>query len=163
MASLAACAAPAPPAPTSGTVQDTAELPGRCYARTAPQTITTIATEQVMVLPETVSPDGSITSPPVFRNEDRPVTRVVDEGMNFETLCPDELTPERVATLQRALKARLAYTGPISGAYDADTQAAVQAFQQPQGFDSPQIARTIALQLGIVASDSAPQFIGPPQ
>ena len=101
--------------------------------------------------PARTSPDGSITFPPVFRNADRPVTEFVATGIEFETLCPEEFTPARVSTLQRALKARLAYSGPITGVYDTATQQAVQAFQKPSGFDSPQIARAIAIDLGVVS------------
>ena len=54
------------------------------------------------------------------------------------------------ATLQRALKARLAYDGPITSVLDAPTRAAIRAFQAPQGFDSDELARVIAERIGIV-------------
>jgi peptidoglycan hydrolase-like protein with peptidoglycan-binding domain len=83
------------------------------------------------------------------------VTEPIGEGTRFETLCPPEYTSERVATLQRALKARLAYNGPITSLLDADTRAAVQAFQAPSGIDSPLIQRGVAETLGIVSLDRA--------
>ncbi len=149
------CAAPVEPpavAPSAAPSFD-----DRCFARTPPRQATRIVTEQVMVLPERTSPDGSITSPPVFREQSRPVTETVGEGVEFETLCPAELTEERIATLQRALKARLAYDGPVTGVYDGPTQEAVQAFQKPSGFDSPDIARVTAEQLGVIAARRIPE------
>ena len=79
------------------------------------------------------------------------VEEVIEEGTRFETLCPFEYTPERLMTLQRALKARLAYNGPITGVLDAGTRAAIKAFQTPQGIDSPLIQRGIAETLGVVS------------
>ena len=162
---LVGCATAPPPPPESPVAAPSvanleSTFDGRCFAQTAPQVVTKIVTEQVMVIPETVSPDGSITSPPVFRNQTRPVSETLNPGIRFETLCESELTFDRVATLQRALKARLAYDGPITGIYDAATGQAVQAFQKGDGFDSPQLARSVGQRLGIVAFELDP--ISPP-
>ncbi|MEL6570681.1 MAG: peptidoglycan-binding domain-containing protein [Pseudomonadota bacterium] len=138
-----------PTAPATLTRFET-EFDDRCFAKTEPQEVTRIVTEQVLVLPERTSPDGSITSPPVFREQSRPVVETVDNSIDFETLCPAERSEETIATLQRALKARVAYDGPITGSYDTPTQQAVQAFQRPSGYDSPEIARVVAEQLGVV-------------
>lgn len=138
---------------TDGEIETT--VSGQCFARTAPPTRTRIIEEQVLVTPGVRGEDGTFTSPPIFRNQTRPVTEPIGEGTRFETLCPPEYTPERVATLQRALKARLAYNGPITSVLDAGTRAAIQAFQTPQGFDSPLIQRGIAETMGIVSLDRA--------
>ncbi len=152
------CAAPPAQPPLSN--PDVAELStvfdARCFAKTAPQEVTTIVTQQVMVRPATTSPDGSITFPPVFRNEDLPVTEVIDNGVEFETLCDAELTEQRIATLQRALKARLVYEGLITGVYDAATQAAVQSVQVPRGINSPKLSRSLAEELGVVPISTPP-------
>jgi hypothetical protein len=140
---------PAPNLFTNGEIETTAT--GQCFTRTAPPTRTRIVAEQVLVTPGVRADDGSYSSPPIFRNQTRPVTEPIGEGMRFQTLCPPEYTPDRVATLQRALKARLAYNGPITSVLDAPTRAAIQTFQRPQGFDSPLIQRSIAETLGIVS------------
>lgn len=141
--------APAPNLITAGEIETTAS--GECFARTAPPTRTRIIEEQVLVTPGIRGDDGQFTSPPIFRNQTRPVTEPVGEGSRFQTLCPPEYTRERIATLQRALKARLAYNGPITGVLDAGTRAAIKAFQTPQGIDSPLIQRGIAETLGVVS------------
>ncbi|MBB5722727.1 hypothetical protein FHS72_002357 [Loktanella ponticola] len=136
---------------TKGEIETTAD--GQCFARTAPATRTRIIEEQVLVTHAITDADGTITSPPIFRNQTRPVTDAVGQGTRFQTLCPPEYTPDRIATLQRALKARLAYNGPITSVLDAETRDAIQAFQTPQGYDSPLIQRGIAETLGIVSLD----------
>lgn len=147
--STAPPADPLPPDPRFAELETVFD--GRCFVQSDPEEVTEIVTEQVMVLPETTSPDGSITLPPVFRDQTRPVTRLVDSEVAFETLCPAELTTDRIATLQRALKARLAFEGRITGIYDAATRQAVRVFQSPSGYKSDQIARDVAIELGIVA------------
>jgi hypothetical protein len=136
---------------TEGEIETSAT--GQCFARTDPPTRTRIVEEQILITPGIKNDAGEFTSPPIFRNQTRPVTEAIGQGTQFETLCPPEYTPERVATLQRALKARLAYNGPITSVLDAGTRAAIQAFQASQGFNSPLIQRGIAETLGIVSLD----------
>lgn len=152
------CTTPPPTTPTAvqnviteGEIEATAT--GQCFARTSPPTLTRILEEQILITPGIKGDDGTFTSPPIFRNQTRPVTETIGQGTRFETLCPPEYTPERVATLQRALKARLAYNGPITSVLDAGTRAAIRALQSVQGFDSPLIQRGIAETLGIVSLD----------
>ena len=136
---------------SEGEIETTAS--GQCFARTAPPTRTRIIEEQVLVTPGIKAADGTYSSPPIFRNQTRPVTEPIGEGTQFETLCPPEYTPDRVATLQRALKARLAYTGPITSVLDEQTRAAIRTLQLPRGIDSPLIERGLAETFGIVALD----------
>jgi len=126
---------------------------GACVARTAPRTATVVISEQVEVAPAVLAPDGTVISEAIFRNQTRPVEEVLDEGTRFETLCPFEYTPERLMTLQRALKARLVYTGPITGVMDDATRAAIQEVQAPLGFDSPILERGTAQIFGIIPFD----------
>ena len=128
---------------------------GACVARTAPRETTTVISETVEVAPAVVAPDGQVISEAVFRNQTRPVVEVLDAGTRFETLCPFEITPERVMTLQRALQARLVYQGPVTGVLDEATGRAIQAFQAPLGFDSPILERGTAQVLGIIPFEAA--------
>lgn len=138
---------------SEGEIETTAS--GQCFARAAPPTRTRIIEEQILVTPGIKADDGTFLSPPIFRNQTRPVAEPIGEGTRFETLCPPEYTSERVATLQRALKVRLAYSGPITSVLDADTRAAIRALQLTQGIDSPLIERSLAEMFGIVALDRA--------
>jgi len=116
---------------------------GICVARTAPQLTTKVV----------IAADGQEISPPIFRNQTRPVQEVLAAGTRFTTLCPFEYSPERLMTLQRALMARQTYFGPITGVLDDATGAAIQAFQAPLGFDSPILERGVAQTLGIIPFD----------
>ena len=136
-----------PPIPF-GTIEATAA--GVCFAQAAPKTQTRIITEQIEIVPAVLGPDGDVLTPPVYRDQSRPATEVVQPGERFEAVCPADFTPDRVRTLQRALMARQAYAGPITGVMDAPTGAAIRQFQAAQGLDSPNLKREIAERLGIV-------------
>lgn len=106
---------------------------GTCFERaTTPAVIETV-TEQIMVQPAVVRSDGSVQSPAAFRTVTR--QRILRERreVEFETPCAAVMTPEFIASVQRALLARGYYDGPISGAIDAGTRAALSRFQTDQG------------------------------
>ena len=56
---------------------------------------------------------------------------------------------------QRALAARGYYAGPITGVMDRRTQAAIRAYQRPQGLDSAMISLAAARQMGLIAVEIA--------
>lgn len=132
-----------------GEIETTAE--GRCFAKTDAPTDTTIVSELILVVPEERNAQGVVTTPPIYRNITRPQTRPVGEGVPFETLCPPQFTAETVSTLQRALRVRGIYAGPINGLLDADTGDAIGRLQRPEGIESNLLALRTARQLGIVA------------
>jgi hypothetical protein len=161
---LAACTAlppaggaPAPPdlaaalLPRDGPVPP-AEPPGACWEGAVIPAVVETVTEQVQVAPERRAPDGTPAAPAAFRTETR--QRIVQDrrAVWFEALCAADLTPDLVATLQRALKARGLYPLPLTGAMDAPTRAAVRAWQRPRGLDSDVLSRAAARALGIVAA-----------
>ncbi|WP_367581112.1 hypothetical protein [Sulfitobacter pontiacus] len=79
-------------------------------------------TEQVQVQPAQISSTGEIQSLPIYRTETR--QKIVSPRVDnwFETPCISALTPDVIATLQRALEARGFYGGAInSGARRRDT------------------------------------------
>lgn len=157
---LAACQQSALPAPpetsTPGTVISLGAIEtdatGRCFARMAGPVQTTIVTELVEVMPAERDRNGVVTSPAIFRNVTRPQTVQTGPGARFETLCPQRLTADFVATLQRALIVRRAFAGPVTGNYDDATSLAVQQFQRNQGIDSPLLSIDVARQFGLVAA-----------
>jgi peptidoglycan hydrolase-like protein with peptidoglycan-binding domain len=106
---------------------------GTCFSRDTTPAIIETVTEQVMVQPAVVRSDGSVQSPAAFRTVTR--QRILRERreVEFETPCNDVLTPQFVASVQRALLARGYYRGAITGAIDPRTTAAVERFQVAQG------------------------------
>ena len=72
------------------------------------------------------------------------------EETAFRVPCPEVMTTDFIATLQRALAARGQYDGPITGRADPATRRAVQGFQKSHGFDSPILTLDTAQKLGLV-------------
>ncbi|QFT80302.1 hypothetical protein FIU89_06735 [Roseovarius sp. THAF27] len=125
--------------------------PGTCWAQdTSPAVVETV-TEQILVSPAEVAGDGTVTRPASYRTET--AQKIVQERRvtRFQVPCRAELTPEFNASVQRALKARELYRGPINGEMDRRTRAAIRSFQKPQGFDSDILSVAGARQLGLIA------------
>lgn len=124
---------------------------GSCWGKRITPGIYETVTEQVMLQPAEILADGRVISPAIYKTETRQA--VVQERREtwFETLCREQMTPELVATLQRALQARGVYRGGISGNMDRATLAAIRAYQKPQGLDSNILSLAAARRLGLVA------------
>ena len=71
----------------------------------------------------------------------------------IRTPCYDQLTPDTIATLQRALKARGYYQLPLSGELDPATMTAIRRYQADHGLDTPVLSLKAAEALGLVAVD----------
>lgn len=123
---------------------------GTCFARDTTPAIIETVTEQVMVQPAVVRTDGSVQSPAAFRTVTR--QRILRERreVEFETPCNEIMTPQFVASVQRALVARGYYRGAITGVIDPRTIAAIERFQVAQndvhtGVLTLQTARALGL------------------
>ena len=139
---LSACAMPAPEKPGA---------PERCWAS---ETLQPAIYEQVMgevqVVPAEIAADGTVLRAPVYRRA--PVPRVVRprDELRFEAPCPDALTPEFIASLQRALAARGLFDAPISGELDTATRSAIRGYQSARGLDSDRLSAGMARDLGLM-------------
>lgn len=127
--------------------------PGSCWGRTVKPAVIESMTRQVQVAPARFNPDGSLAKPPVYRSETYQKIVRDREDKWFEAPCEELLTPDFVASLQRALSARGHYAGPANGVFDRPTRAAVQRLQRSQGLDSPVLSLQSARALGLVAAD----------
>ena len=162
VAAVAGCAQPpaaggngavAPGLTLAGEWRKTAPGPAEkgCFTQQKRPAVVETVTEQVLVLPELRDKaTGAVTRPASYRTTTQ--ARIVEGGETlwFETLCPEELTAERIATLQRALTARGGFKGPVTGKMDRATQAAVRAYQAPRGLLSSILSRRAAEQMGVV-------------
>ncbi|WP_108484682.1 peptidoglycan-binding domain-containing protein [Oceaniglobus ichthyenteri] len=123
--------------------------PNACYSSDiTPATVETV-TEQVLVQPAEVSPDGTVLRPASYRTETE--TRIIKDRSEivFETVCEKDLTPQFVASLQRALAVRGLYTGPVTSEMNAETRRAVRRFQNPEGLHSSVLSVAAAKRLGL--------------
>jgi hypothetical protein len=125
--------------------------PGSCWGKTVSPAVVQTVEQQVQIKPAQVNPDGTIAAPPKYRRTARQeiVSPRVDNW--FETPCAEVLTPEFIATLQRALSVRGFYAGSANGMLDAPTRAAVQTFQRDEGPNSPVLSLAAARKLGLIA------------
>lgn len=146
---IARLADPDAPLPARDTPPDEADS-SSCWATVGAPPVLATLEDEVVVEPAGLAPDGTLREDPVTQIARREL--VVEPGTQvwFETLCPEELTEARVASLQRALAVRNAYGGPVTGVLDAATNSAIQSFQKSLGLDSPTLSRAAAERLGLI-------------
>ena len=154
---FAACAAPPEVARLSApaTLHSRSEGPpdadpGVCWGVEETPARVEVVTEDILLQPAQVASDGTVLAPPITKTETR--ERIISERRElwFETLCPEELTEEFVASLQRALAVRGLYPHEITGQMDGRTAFAVRRYQAPQGLSSGVLSRAAARQMGLV-------------
>ncbi|WP_232831599.1 peptidoglycan-binding domain-containing protein [Pseudogemmobacter bohemicus] len=123
---------------------------GACWQSDIRPAVIETVTEQVLVSPETRDEAGTLLSPARFASEAQ--QRIVSDRSTvwFRIPCPDVMTPEFIATLQRALKARGLYLLPLTGVMDAPTRTALRGWQQSRGLDSDHLSLAAARELGLV-------------
>lgn len=125
--------------------------PGTCWGKNVTPAIIETVTHQILLQPAQVLADGTVTHPAIYKTETR--QDIVRERREtwFLIPCAPIMTPELVASVQRALAARGLYRGEITGEMNASTRAAVRRFQKPQGLDSGILSLAGARKMGLVA------------
>lgn len=106
--------------------------------------------QSIVLQPAQMTADGTVLSPPVTKQEVQ--QKIIRERKEtwFETLCEDELTPDFIASLQRALIARGLFDGEIDGTMTSQLGFSIRRYQGPQGLDSSILSRAAARQMGLV-------------
>ncbi len=124
--------------------------PGTCWGVEFTPAVIETVTEHHVLTPETTQPDGTVL-PATYRTSTRQ-EMVQDRGEKwFETPCERDLTPDFIASLQRALQLRGYLRGSTDGVLDVRTKRAIQEFQRDFGLDSDVLSMRAARQLGLVA------------
>lgn len=119
---------------------------GVCWASDETPAVIETVTEQVA---EDVASQGEGS----YRTETR--LEIIEPRVKiwFRTPCAQDLSPEVIATLQRALAARGLFSLPADGVLDDATKAAIRAYQVRRGLNSDQLSLTAARDLGVIVSD----------
>ncbi|MCB1357821.1 MAG: peptidoglycan-binding protein [Maritimibacter sp.] len=127
--------------------------PDACYGKDVTPGVIEHVTERVLVAEAQFGADGNVLVPPQY--EERKTQKLVTgrEPIYFETPCPPRWTPDFIASIQRALKTRGIYTGAVSGTLDAQTRAAIRAYQVGRGLNSAILSTESARELGLVEVD----------
>ena len=122
---------------------------GTCWAHDLIPAVYETTTVQSLVTAEQKDATGRVTAPATYKSISK--LRVLQERRDiwFTSPCPQEVTPQFLATLQRALKARGYYTQDLSAVMDAATTEALRRYQADHGLDSPLLSSAAARQLGV--------------
>lgn len=126
---------------------------GACLGHEITPAVLETVTDQVRLPRE--APDAG--APASFRTVTR--TEIVSPRRvtEFEAVCPEELNPHLVASLQRALAARGAFSGDATGEWDGATAQAVADWQAANGGPaSPVLAVATARDFGLIALSGQP-------
>ncbi|MBS0126149.1 peptidoglycan-binding domain-containing protein [Thetidibacter halocola] len=124
---------------------------GHCIAREVTPAIYEQVMGEVQVVQAEIAPDGTVIRPAIYRKA--PVPRIVRPRADlvFEAPCPATMTPDFIASVQRALAARGYFAGNVTGTLDAPTAAAIRRYQAERGLDSAQLSLETARALGLIA------------
>ena len=125
--------------------------PGACYGKDVTPAVIEVVTEQELIEPAKIGADGGIIKPAVYESASHQAIVEPRKEFFFEVPCADTLTPDFIASLQRALKARRLYRGNLSGIMDERTRRAIRKFQLPGGLNSDILTMDTALKLGLIA------------
>jgi hypothetical protein len=117
-----------------------------CWAEDQTPAVIETVTERI---PEAASADQDAG----YRTESRQVIVEPREQIWFRTPCEAALTPDVIATLQRALAARGFYEGEPTEVLDAATRSAIRAYQGARGLNSDRLSLAAARDLGVIAAD----------
>lgn len=129
---------------------------GLCYGKDVSPAVIETVTEQVLVQPAVIDSNGLMRSPAAYRTVTRQQILRERREIEFEAVCPTDLTPDFIATLQRALQARGGFAGHISGQMDRQTERALRRWQaQQRGPNSAILSIAIARDLGLIALSDA--------
>lgn len=142
---------PAPDAPPDLAAAPPGAPPGTCWGKEVEPAVIETVTEQVEIAPGQRDTAGTLIAPARYATETRQA--IVRERVVrwIETPCPEILTADFVAALQRALAARGSFQGPVTGTLDARTRAAIGRHQAARGLDTDIFTLETARDLGLVA------------
>ncbi|MEM7631609.1 MAG: peptidoglycan-binding domain-containing protein [Pseudomonadota bacterium] len=156
LVTLAACAEVGTPTRSNIDPVSLASAPpgaatGTCWDKTVTPAVVETQSRRVELQPAQISSDGRVQSPPIYKTEAQQIVVQPRRENWFEIPCADVLTPDFVASLQRALQARGYYNGPATGEIDLRTRQAVHRYQRSEGFDNPTLTVAAARKLGLIA------------
>ncbi|KIC50706.1 peptidoglycan-binding domain-containing protein [Tateyamaria sp. ANG-S1] len=125
--------------------------PGTCWGKSVSPAVIETVTRKILLQPAQISSDGRVQTPPIYKTETRQEVVQPRRETWYEVICEDDVTPDFIASVQRALEARGYYRGPITGEIDPATRAAIGRYQSAEGLESKALSIAAARKLGLVA------------
>jgi hypothetical protein len=131
-----------------------------CFTTDSTPAVVETRTEQVQERPARHDAEGRLVSAARYRTVTE--TRIVADRQDVivQTVCPEDMTPQFVAALQRALHARGHYAGPITGDVTPETRAAIRRFQSAEGLPTSALSLAAAKRLGLAVYSDADTAAG---
>ena len=126
---------------------------GECWTTDVTPAVIESVSEQVVATPAVTDADGTVLIPATYASSTQQRILRDRQTIHIRTPCPEEMTPEFVASVQRALKARGYYLMPVTGTMDGPTLDAIRRFQEPRGLDSPVLSLAGAKTLGLMKTE----------
>ncbi|WP_425038402.1 peptidoglycan-binding domain-containing protein [Primorskyibacter sp. S187A] len=120
-----------------------------CWAQDVTPAVIETVTAQVIVSPAQYDETGQIIRPASYATETRQEIVEPRREIIFETVCATEMTPQFIASLQRALQARAIYLHEITGTFDPQTDAALRLYQRTQGRETGLLTIETAREFGL--------------
>jgi peptidoglycan hydrolase-like protein with peptidoglycan-binding domain len=106
-----------------------------------------------LVQPEKRDTAGQLVSPAQYGTTRTQTIAKPRSVTKIDAVCPEDLTPEFIASLQRAFQARSLFSSAITGSFDAPTRRAIVNFQSVRGVESTTVTKATAQELGLVVID----------
>jgi hypothetical protein len=129
---LAACSAQTPGLSHVGKMRPQGAGENTCWDKIETPAIVQSVTENVLIAPAKISESGTIQAPPLYRQRHKQII-VKERGEQWiQILCAHDLTPEFVASLQRAFIARNYMQSAVTARLDAPTIKAIARYQAEQ-------------------------------
>lgn len=130
--------------------------PNSCWGKVVSPAVVETITRKVLVQPAQISSDGRVQAAPIYKEETKAEVITPRLATWYEIPCADQLTPEFVASLQRALAARGYYRDQVTGNMDLRTRDAVRRYQKDQGLEQKVLTVAGARTLGLIAVERTP-------
>jgi hypothetical protein len=125
----------------------------QCYfEKITPAEIST-QVETRLVQPEKRNTAGQLVSPAQYETTRTQTITKPRSITKIDAVCPEDLTPEFIASLQRAFQARGLFSSTITGSMDTPTRRAILNFQTVRGIESATVMKATAQELGLVVID----------
>ncbi len=96
---------------------------------------------------------GQLVSPAQYETTRTQTITKPRSVTKIDAVCPEDMTPEFIASLQRAFQARGLFSSTITGSIDTSTRRAILNFQTVRGVASATVMNATAQELGLVVID----------
>lgn len=120
-----------------------------CIAQDVTPAVYRTVIGEIETVPARRDANGRLTRAPIFRRGPVPELVRPASELSFPAPCPTDITPQFIASLQRALAARGYFAGNVTGELDPPTAAAIRRYQSERGLDSARISLDTARELGL--------------